>query len=63
MQVFEQKSDDFLPFYGNISMSKIFLPRFKALRLGYFCVFCVITRFLLWHFWHYWHFCMVFWTY
>ena len=24
MQVFEQKSDDFLLFYGNISMSKIF---------------------------------------
>lgn len=30
MQVFEQKSDDFLLFYGNISMSKIFLPSFQS---------------------------------
>ena len=33
MQVFEQKSDDFLLFYGNISMSKIFLPSFFAVYI------------------------------
>ena len=37
MQIFEQKSCDFLPIYGNINLSKIFLPRVEPEALG--CIF------------------------
>ena len=53
MQVFEQKSGYFLPFYGNISMSKIFLPRFKALRHWAVVYFYIIFCFALLHFLHF----------